>query len=85
MPTLQTLINRTSRVTVFRGHTMSRFLKSKNGNGVISECTICKALAIIMITPPPGDIGGGAIAQNCPVRRQAESAYGSAANNGQRK
>jgi hypothetical protein len=70
MPVLQTLIKRTLPVTVFRGHTMGSFATSKNGNGGISECTVCKALAIITTKPQPNGIGGHAMALNCPATEE---------------
>jgi hypothetical protein len=49
---------------------MGSFATSKNGNGGISECTVCKALAIITTKPQPNGIGGHAMALNCPATEE---------------
>ena len=55
----------------WRGHILYDFVTFKDGNRARSACWLCGAEVDVITDPAPNeiDIGGTAVALNCPVER----------------
>jgi len=70
MSTLQGLMREATRATTFRGHRMLTWVGTSNGRSAFRSCADCAAWVQVLTHPAANeiDIGGSAVALDCPVK-----------------